>query len=49
MDTLERALKPTPYEHLLDSVFGGRICNITVCEDCGFTRKNYENILNLSV
>lgn len=49
LDALERALKPTPYEHLLDSIFGGRICNITECEDCGFTNRNYENILNLSL
>ena len=48
-DRLERSLKPTSYPRLVQSVFGGRICNQLACGQCGTVRRNYEDMYTLSL
>lgn len=33
-DRIETALKETPFKHIVEDVFGGKICNQTVCSNC---------------
>ncbi len=48
-DRLERSLKPTPYARLVQSIFGGKICNQLVCSQCGTVKRNYEDMYTLSL
>lgn len=41
-DRLEEALKGTPREHLLQSIFRGRTCSQLVCQECGFAKTRLE-------
>ena len=48
-DRLENALKPTSRKHLVQGVFGGKLCNQMVCQECGKVKNRLEDLLNLSV
>ena len=46
---LEDLLKPTSQKHLLDGVFGGKVCSQLICQSCGNIRSILESYYNLSV
>jgi len=46
---LEDLLKPTSQKHLLESVFGGKVCSQLICPACGKIRNILESYYNLSV
>ncbi len=48
-DRLERRLKETKYKQLLQSVFGGKLCNQLICKACGRVKNNYEDMYTLSL
>lgn len=48
-DKLEDALKRGPFIGILNSVFGGKICNVIVCKGCGYEKVNEEGLYNLSL
>ena len=48
-DRLEQALKPTPYKHLMQGVFGGQNCIQLICKECKTAKENYEDFYNLSL
>ena len=48
-DRLERTLKPTPYKQLLQSVFGGKLCNQLICSQCKQVKSNFEDMYTLSL
>ena len=48
-DKLEKALMPTPFKGILDSVFAGKTANVFTCKNCGFIRSNEELFYNLSL
>lgn len=48
-DKLEKALMPTPFKGILDSVFAGKTANVFTCKNCGFVRSNEELFYNLSL
>lgn len=46
---LEEMLKPTTQKHLLDSVFGGKVCSQIKCPACGNIRNILETFYTLTV
>eukprot|EP01022_Parablepharisma_sp_SALTPOND_P020710 TRINITY_DN384_c0_g1_i1.p1 TRINITY_DN384_c0_g1~~TRINITY_DN384_c0_g1_i1.p1 ORF type:complete len:1619 (-),score=198.46 TRINITY_DN384_c0_g1_i1:10622-15478(-) len=49
LDRLEQKLHPTHYKKLLQSIFGGKICNQLICKKCGTIKSNYEDMYTLSL
>lgn len=48
-DRLENALKPTSRKHLVNGIFGGKLCSQMVCSECGKLKNRAEDYLNLSL
>ena len=48
-DRIENCLKPTSRKYLLQSVFGGQVCNQFVCQECGKVKNRIEDFYNLSL
>lgn len=48
-DTIERSLKDTPYEALIDQLYRINVYNRIICEECGASRKREEKDLDLMV
>ncbi len=48
-ERLERILKDTPYNKLLQGIFGGRSCSQIKCESCGNVSSVYEDYYTLSL
>ena len=48
-DRLERKLRETQHKLLLQSVFGGKLCNQLICKACGKVKNNYEDMYSLSL
>jgi len=48
-DKLERHLKHTPFSHITDSVYGGRISNQMICHGCGKVRERIETFYTVSL
>ena len=48
-DRLENALKETSRKHLVNSIFGGKLCSQMVCTECGKFKNRMEDYLNLSL
>ena len=48
-DRLENALKPTSRKHLVNGIFGGKMCSQMVCSECGKVKNRMEDYLNLSL
>lgn len=48
-DRLETALKPTTRKHLVEGIFGGKMCSQMVCPECGKMKNRMEDYLNLSL
>ena len=48
-DRLERIFKNTPYNLILQSVFGGKSCSQVVCKMCGNISSTYEDYFTLSL
>jgi len=48
-DVLEKALKTTPYEALIQELYTGSLMNQIACNECGNARGNEEAFLDLSI
>ena len=48
-DRLENQLKPTSRKHLVNGIFGGKMCSQMVCQECGKCKNRSEDYLNLSL
>ncbi len=48
-DKLENALKGTPFNKLLDGVYGGKTCTQLTCSECNYVRNKEEQFYNLSL
>lgn len=48
-ERLEENFKGTPYEQLLQSVFGGKSCSQVLCGNCGCVSSTYEDYYTLSL
>ena len=48
-DRLDRALKPTPFKGIMDSVFAGKIASVYTCKNCGNCFSNEQLFYNLSL
>lgn len=48
-DRLDRALKPTPFKGIMDSVFAGKIASVYTCKNCGNEFSNEQLFYNLSL
>ena len=48
-DKLEHGLKHTPFQHILESVYGGKTSNQVICNGCGNVREREDIFYNLSV
>ena len=48
-DKLEQGLKQTPFQHILESVYGGKTSNQVICHGCGYMREREDIFYNLSV
>lgn len=33
-DKLEKAIKDTPFKHILDNIYGGKVSNLFTCDKC---------------
>ena len=49
LERLERILKDTPHNMLLQGIFGGRLCSQIKCESCGNISSVYEDYYTLSL
>ena len=48
-DRVENALRDTPQKYLLQNVFGGKTCSVTICKGCGNVNMSSEQFFNLSL
>ena len=48
-DLIERALKDTVYESLIDDLYRFTLSNMIICQQCGISRKNEEKFLDLVI
>ena len=48
-DLIERALKDTVYESLIDDLYRFTLSNMIVCQQCGISRKSEEKFLDLVI
>ena len=48
-DLIERALKDTVYESLIDDLYKGTLSNLIICQQCGISRKSEERFLDLVI
>ena len=48
-ERIERSLKDTPYNLLLQSIFGGKSCSQVICTICGTVSSTYEDYFTLSL
>jgi hypothetical protein len=48
-ERLELGLKDTPYNRLLQSIFGGQLCSQLQCKSCGNISPSYEDYYTLSL
>eukprot|EP01022_Parablepharisma_sp_SALTPOND_P015060 TRINITY_DN20_c0_g1_i1.p1 TRINITY_DN20_c0_g1~~TRINITY_DN20_c0_g1_i1.p1 ORF type:complete len:1373 (-),score=178.95 TRINITY_DN20_c0_g1_i1:2037-6155(-) len=48
-ERLERILKDTPYNLLLQNIFGGKSCSQVVCSNCGNVSNTFEDYYTLSL
>lgn len=48
-DLIERALKDTVYESLIDDLYRFNISNLIICQQCGISRKSEEKCLDLII
>lgn len=48
-DLIERALKDTVYESLIEDLYRGILSNMIICEQCGISRKSDEKFLDLVI
>jgi hypothetical protein len=48
-DLIERALKDTVYESLIDDLYKGTLSNMIICQQCGVSRKSEERYLDLVI
>lgn len=46
---IERALKDTVYESLIDDLYRGALSNMIICQKCGVSRKTEEKFLDLVI
>ena len=46
-DTVERSLKDTPFEALIDELYRGNLSHLIICQKCGVSRKREEKFLDL--
>jgi hypothetical protein len=48
-DLIERALKDTVYESLIDDLYRFTLSNMIICQKCGVSRKREEKFLDLVI
>ena len=48
-DLIERALKDTVYESLIDDLYRFTLSNMIICQQCGVSRKRDEKFLDLVI
>jgi ubiquitin carboxyl-terminal hydrolase 34 len=48
-DRIETALKPTPFRYVVEDVYGGKICNMTICSNCKVVNERLETFYPLSL
>lgn len=48
-DKLEKSLKGSPFQGILDSVFRGKLQTVFECQNCHFLRNKQEIFYNLSL
>ena len=48
-DLIERALKDTVYESLIEDLYRGVLSNMIICQQCGVSRKSEEKFLDLVI
>jgi ubiquitin C-terminal hydrolase len=48
-DLIERALKDTVYESLIDDLYRFSLINMIICQKCGVSRKREEKFLDLVI
>jgi len=48
-DKIERAMKPTPFKTILDSIYQGKTCNVKICKNCGYERFSTETFYNYTL
>jgi ubiquitin carboxyl-terminal hydrolase 34 len=48
-DKIEQSLKPTPFRHIADSIYGGKYCNQFICSNCKHVIERHENFFSLSL
>jgi len=49
LDKIEISLKDTPFKHILEDVYGGKICSQIICLSCHNVTNTMQNFLNLSL
>ena len=46
-DRLETLIKSAPQQHLLQDIFGGKVCHIVTCQMCKNSFERYESFFEL--